>query len=352
MLSTADLIQKGALIPREATVRDAIESLNRSCIKLALVIRKDLELCGVIGDGDIRRALLLGDGLESSIENIMTKMPFCIEAGRMDDQPTIERSKISNQPVPILDASKKVVGLIINDHGDIQTKRRGALLIMAGGLGTRLLPMTKNIPKPMANIAGKPLLAHIVEKARHENFTDIYISIGYLGHVIEDYFGNGNQFGVSISYLKESEPLGTAGALFQLKGEFKTPILVTNGDIITETNYADLYEYHLLSKVEVTVAVRLYETRNPFGVTVLEGDKIVDFVEKPTYKSYISGGLYVINPNVITAMADYKPIDMPDLLKTIINRRLGINAYFMHEAWTDVGTHGDLMEIRTKMDST
>jgi NDP-sugar pyrophosphorylase family protein len=214
---------------------------------------------------------------------------------------------------------------------------------MAGGKGTRLLPNTESCPKPMLKIAGKPMLLHIIERAKFNGFEKFIIATHYLGKVIEEYFGDGRAFGVEIDYLRESKPLGTAGALGLIANAQNQPLIVTNGDVITDINYGELLDFHVNSIGTATVAVNSYEWQIPFGVVEIEGLNIIRIEEKPISKVYINAGIYVINPEVLAEIKSNSYLDMTSLLEKLKTKGHKIVAYPMHEPWRDIGRHEDLI---------
>jgi NDP-sugar pyrophosphorylase family protein len=211
------------------------------------------------------------------------------------------------------------------------------MLIMAGGKGTRLHPQTINCPKPLLPIAGKPILEHIIDRARNQGFTNFVFAIHYLGHMIENYFGDGKKFGVKIQYLRESSPLGTAGALSLLNPKPDSSFILTNGDIITDINFAELLSFHQLNSADATMAVREHQWQNPFGVVETQGLDIIRFEEKPITRSHINAGIYVLEPLVLSLLEKSVPCDMPTLLKRLQEKSKRVIAFPVHEQWIDIG---------------
>ena len=221
------------------------------------------------------------------------------------------------------------------------------MVIMAGGKGPRLHPQTKNCPKPLLPVAGKPILEHIIESAKVEGFSHFILAIHHLGHMIEEYFGDGETFGVRIEYLREESPLGTAGALALLNPLPKIPFIVTNGDVLTDIHYGELLDFHIQHSAKATMAVRVHEWQNPFGVVETQGIEITGYEEKPISRSYINAGVYVIEPSVISSITKSAPIDMPTLFKSIQEQKMRAVAYPIHERWLDVGRPEDLLNAVT-----
>jgi NDP-sugar pyrophosphorylase family protein len=216
-------------------------------------------------------------------------------------------------------------------------------VILAGGLGTRLLPHTEKYPKPLLPIAGKPMLEHIIERAKVQGFSRFIVAIHYLGHMIEDYFGNGERLGVQIDYLREDTPLGTAGALGLLKTTPDSPFVVTNGDVITDIHYGEFLGFHIKHNAAATMAVRMHEWQCPFGVLQTQGIEIVGFEEKPIIRSHINAGVYALDPKALSVLTANSHCDMPSLFERLQVKSQRTIAYPMHEPWLDVGRPDDLL---------
>ena len=218
-------------------------------------------------------------------------------------------------------------------------------LIMAGGYGKRLKKLTENIPKPMIKINQKPILEHIINKAKEENFTNIFISTHYKSEIIENYFGNGNKFDVNIKYIKEEKPLGTGGS-FKSMCNFDGPIIITNGDIISKIGYQKLLDFHNLNQGIATMAVIKHEIKNPFGVVKHDGIRLLDFEEKPSWFSYVNAGIYVVESEVSTIIRKKQYTSMPSILKKLIDKKNDVFIFHLHEDWVDIGTPTELKKIQ------
>jgi len=221
------------------------------------------------------------------------------------------------------------------------------MVIMAGGMGTRLRPHTENCPKPLLPVAGKPMLEHIIEHAKLEGFSHFVLAIHYLGHMIEEHFGNGERLGVQIDYLREQSPLGTAGALGLLNPRPDAAFVVTNGDVITDIHYGELLDFHLRHNAAATMAVRVHEWQHPFGVVQTQGIEIVGFEEKPVARTHINAGVYALEPDALNALAADTRCDMPALFERLQEQSKRTVAYPMHEPWLDVGRPDDLERARS-----
>lgn len=325
----------------EAKIESAINKLNESGLKIVLILNSDLKIVGTVSDGDIRRGLLKDSNLQNQVTEIMNNDPIIVNStfGRESALLLMDTKKIDL--IPIVDDEKRLVGLHHKEDVIKAHKRSNVFFIMAGGKGSRLYPQTENCPKPMLEVRGKPILLRIIEAAKKQGFTKFCISIHYLGEVIEEFFGDGSEFGVEIHYLKEEIPLGTAGALGLLIPQPAEAIVVTNGDLITNINYGDMIEFHNSNNAHATMAVREFEIQNQFGVVEMNGLQIVGYEEKPIYRSYINAGVYIINPEVLNLIEPNKHYDMPYIFDELRIKDKKIVAYPIHESWIDVGSPED-----------
>jgi NDP-sugar pyrophosphorylase family protein len=246
------------------------------------------------------------------------------------------------QQIPVVDTKGCVVGIHVWGDMAVPAARSNLMVVMAGGRGTRLRPHTEFCPKPMLPVGGKPILEHILERAKSQGFANFAFAIQYLGHMVEDYFGNGERFGVRIEYLSEQTPLGTAGALSLLNPRPDLPFIVTNGDVMTDIRYGELLDFHSRYDAAATMAVRIYEWQHPFGVVQMDGVEIVGFVEKPIARSHINAGVYALSPIALDCLAQGEHCDMPSLFDMLRGMNKRTVAYPMHEPWLDVGRPDDL----------
>lgn len=340
-MSTSEKFWQQALLPSSATIAEAIRNLDKTGIKIVLVTNQLGALEGTISDGDVRRGLLKGLDVNSPIKEIVHQNALVVpsELSRELVMQLMSANKI--QQIPIVDENHRVVGIHLWDELSTPAKRENIMVIMAGGMGTRMRPYTEDCPKPLLPVAGKPMLEHIIERAKLEGFSRFVIAIHYLGHMIEEHFGDGERLGVEIAYLKENAPLGTAGALSLLNPRPGLPFVVTNGDVITDIRYGELLDFHVRHAAAATMAVRVHEWQHPFGVVQMQGVEIVGFEEKPVARTHINAGVYALNPNALSFLDDQR-CDMPTLFERLqLNKNLTV-AYPMHEPWLDVGRPDDL----------
>lgn len=334
-------VWRKALLSDDATLQQAIRNLDETAMQIALVVSPDGTLLGTITDGDIRRGLLRGLDMTSSIDAIIHREPLVVppQLGRDTVLQLMQANRVHQ--LPIVDANRRVVGLHLLDDLMAPGQRQNLMVIMAGGQGTRLRPHTEKCPKPLLPVGGKPMLEHIIERARADGFRHFVLAIHYLGHMIEDYFGDGSRWQVKIEYLHEESPLGTAGAIGLLNPRPEVPFLVSNGDVLTDIHYGELLDFHCRHRAAATMAVRLYEWQHPFGVVRTKGVDIVGFEEKPISRSHINSGVYVLDPNALDYLVAGERCDMPTLFGRVNDNGSRTIVYPMHEPWLDVGRPDD-----------
>lgn len=347
-MNQSEQFWRQAILPPGATIGQAIRNLDQIAIKIVLVAGETGVLEGTISDGDIRRGLLKGLDLNSPVASVIHRNALVVppELGRELVMQLMVANKIHQ--IPVVDEQHHVVGLHLWDEITTPPKRPNLMVIMSGGMGTRLLPHTANCPKPLLTVAGKPMLEHIIDRAKLEGFNHFVLAIYYLGHMIEAHFGNGERLGVQIDYLREQSPLGTAGALGLLNPLPVDPFVVTNGDVIADIRYGELLDFHTLHAATATMAVRVHEWQHPFGVVQTKGVEIVGFEEKPISRSQINAGVYALDPAALSVLVGETRCDMPTLFARLQAKAKRTVAYPMHELWLDVGLPDDLMQANTE----
>tara|TARA_B110000238_G_scaffold196360_1_gene237009 strand:+ start:472 stop:1518 length:1047 start_codon:yes stop_codon:yes gene_type:complete len=347
-LKNSEQFWQKSILKFDSSIQQAISNLNNSGLKIVLVVDDKNEFIGTISDGDIRRGLLDNLSINDEIKNIIRYEALVVppEFAKESALKLMELNQIFQ--VPIINSQKNIVGLFLRHSIAVENERNNIMVIMAGGIGKRLLPHTENCPKPMLEVSGKPILEHIIERAKSEGFINFIISINYLGEMIENYFGTGEKMGVNIDYIREKKPLGTAGALSLLNLKTEEPFIVSNGDVITDIRYGELLDFHIKNKSTATMAVNLYEWQNPYGVVGLNGIEITGFDEKPINRTHINAGVYALSKNALTFFKKDSPCDMPKLFEQLRASSEKIIAYPMHEPWLDVGRPVDLNQANSK----
>ena len=339
---------RNALVQPGATLQAAVKNLESTSLQIALMISGDGTLIGTLTDGDIRRGLLRGLDLNSPIDSIISRDPLVVppQLGRETVLQLMQANKL--RQLPVVDNNRKVVGLHVWDELMAPSERPNVMVVMAGGKGVRLRPHTETCPKPLLPVSGKPMLEHIVERARAEGFRHFVIAVHYLGHLIEQYFEDGRKWQVEITYIHEEEPLGTAGALGLLTPRPFHPFVVSNGDVLTDIHYGELLDFHTRHAADATMAVRQHEWQHPFGVVRTKGVDIIGFEEKPIARTHINAGIYVLEPATLELIgAPGTFCDMPTLFTRLQERERRTIVYPMHEPWLDVGREDDLRTAET-----
>lgn len=341
-----DVTWRRALLRPEASLQEAIRNLDETSLQIALVVGPDDELIGTVTDGDIRRGLLRGLNLDSRIDSIIFRDPLVVPP-QMGSEVVLQLMQANKvHQLPVIDESRRVVGLHCWDNLMAPSRRPNVMVIMAGGQGVRLRPHTENCPKPLLPVGGKPMLEHIIERAKSNGFEHFILAVHFLGEMIERHFGDGERWGVQIGYVREATPLGTAGALSLLAPRPDSTFLVSNGDVLTDIHYSELLDFHRRHNATATMAVRLHEWQHPFGVVHTQGVDIVGFEEKPVSRSHINAGIYVLEPEALAALEEGCHCDMPMLFSRLQERAARTIVYPMHEPWLDVGRADDLARAR------
>ena len=300
---------KKARLPVNATLQQAISNLNETSFQIAFIVGAEGVLEGTLTDGDIRRGLLRGMTMNSPIEPIINREPLVVPPD--PDRDSVLQLMQANRihQLPIVDEQRRVIGLHLLDELMEPRQIPNLMVIMAGGQGTRLKPYTENCPKPMLPVDGKPMLAHIVERAKAEGFQNFILAIHYLGNIIEEYFGDGSQWNIKIDYLREESPLGTAGAISLLNSRPSMPFIVSNADVLTDIGYGDMLDYHCRHSASATMAVRIHEWQHPFGIVHTKGVNITGFEEKweltGTHSPYLLGVLFSHLPHAFAPSESY-----------------------------------------------
>lgn len=335
-------------VSNDSIIRVALELLSRHALRIVLVVDSVDNLIGVVTDGDIRRGLLAGHSLDDKITLVMNDRPIVAKAGTKRKDLLELMNKSNLLVIPLLE-ERKVVGIeTIHGFSLKQNKFDNPVLIMAGGFGSRLKPLTNDCPKPMLKVGDYPLLHILIKQLKSFGFWNLFISVHYMPNCIIDYFGDGSDLGVKINYLHEERPLGTGGALSLLDkydiGEL--PVLVINGDILTTINLSHLLEFHYDNKSDATLCVRDYEYQIPYGIVEGDGNTVKSFEEKPKKYYRVNAGIYVISYSLIKAVPQDIYIDLP----TVIEKRIGsgqkITMYPFSDYWLDIGGMDDFRKAQ------
>lgn len=317
---------------------------------MALVVDEEAGLLGVITDGDIRRAILKGVLLEDSVTLAMSRDP--VTGKPYHTKGELFRMMVSHcvSHIPVVDDDNKLLGIVYEDALRRESLLTAPVVIMAGGLGTRLRPLTEKIPKPMLKVNGKPMLEQIIERFRDLGTVEFYISVNYKAHVVENYFGDGSDWRVQIRYLKEERRLGTAGSLTLLPQDIQRPFFVINGDVITDLDFRAIYQFHRDNEPDLTVAVKKVSFQVPYGAIETDNGRIVSLSEKPHIEKCVNSGIYVADPRVIEKIPANEFFDMTDLINKLIAGGKKVNSYLIDGAWMDVGQKEDYSKANSGLD--
>ncbi|KAA1162035.1 CBS domain-containing protein [Pseudoalteromonas fuliginea] len=334
------------VIEPSVSIKVALQVIDREGLRVALVVDNN-KLVGMITDGDVRRGILKGIELTAPVSTIMNISPVSanVSSGSNALKELMQSRKILS--LPLVDDNNELVGLKTLHETLTIEKRENPVFIMAGGFGTRLRPLTDNCPKPMLKVGDKPMLETLISNFKNYGFYKFYISTHYLPEVIMDYFGNGRNFDVEITYVYEEVPLGTGGALSLLPDNLpKEPLIMINGDILTNVDFSKVLDFHVKQACDATMCVRDYEIKIPFGVIEGEGHEITAMVEKPTYRYFVNAGIYIISNHIINSLSKNERLDMPSLFEKKQDEGLKTLKFPIHEYWLDVGRHDDFQKAQ------
>lgn len=328
---------KQIVVSPETTLRDAIVRIDSSGLQLALVLDRDGRLLGVLSDGDVRRAILRGCDLATPTSNMMNRYPTTAPSTTSSSELlAMMRRKVLHH-VPLLNDAMQVVGLAMLDELAGVVNQPNWVVLMAGGLGSRLMPLTEDCPKPMLQVGGKPVLESILESFSEQGFRKFFLSVNYLAHAIRDHFGDGSKWGVDISYLNEDKRLGTAGALSLMPERPSEPLVVMNGDLLTRVRFDNMLNFHTEHGAAATMAVREYDFQVPYGVVQLNGSNIAAIEEKPVHRFFVNAGIYTLSPEVFEHIPHDTFFDMPTLFERVLAAGHPTSAFPLREYWLDIG---------------
>lgn len=324
------------LLPN-ASLGDAIAAIDKGALQIALVADPAGKLVGTVTDGDVRRAMLRGASMGTSLSEVMNSQPHTMSVGasRRDVRAFITRHGIHQ--VPIVNGMGVLVGLEHIDALLTAEDRPNWVVLMAGGMGKRLMPLTEHIPKPMLPLGGRPVLETILEGFLDQGFSRFFLSVNYMAEAIHDHFGDGERWGVQIEYLREDKPLGTAGALSLLPEKPSHPIIVMNGDLLTRADFNRVLAHHQVENSVATMVVREYEHQIPYGVVHTEGSRISSLSEKPVHRCFINAGMYVLSPAALRVVPQDTFFDMPSLFSALVEKGDPASVYPLRDYWLDIG---------------
>lgn len=335
----------------ETSIRDAIACMDKSRCGIILVVSSERKLEGTITDGDVRRMILAKVDLDESVSLALARNkgirphPIVIreDADPADCLHVLQENHLMH--LPVLDSADSVVGLVTLDEFISDTSERIQAVVMAGGEGKRLHPLTENTPKPMLEVGDRPLLEIIIDQLKDFGVGRVHLATHHNRDKITNHFGDGKEFGIDIDYVAEDRPLGTAGAL----GLMETPdqtVLVVNGDILTEMDFKAMLAFHREQQSTMTVAVREYDLQLPYGVVECDGPKVRELTEKPVYRYFVNAGIYLLEPDVYSHIPSVEQFDMTDLIQALLDADLPVSSFPIREYWSDIGQYEDYEKAR------
>jgi dTDP-glucose pyrophosphorylase/CBS domain-containing protein len=341
------MINPAILVHCHSPLRQVMSAIDQGACGIALLVDDRGRLLATLTDGDVRRGVLSGLTMDAPASELLHRKgnaggakPITARFGAPQAGLLALMRQHTIHQIPLLDEDDRPVDLAVIDDLLRPTRLPLAAIIMAGGFGTRLAPLTDSVPKPMLPVGGRPMLHHIVNQLREAGIQRVIIATHYLPDMIESYFGRGDQFGLEIQFVHEHQPLGTAGALGLIDTP-QVPFLVINGDVLTDVNYRAMWDFHLEHQADLTVAARSTEFQIPYGILQCSGVEVRDIREKPTQSLLISAGIYLLNPSVHAAIPRDTRLDMPELIERMIGQGSAVVSFPVLEYWLDIGRHAE-----------
>ena len=338
-------------------IRQAIVRIDRTRWKIALVVDNERHLLGTITDGDVRRAILAGMDLDSPVKTLLDRRaptahptPLTASVGTSRADLLSMMNEYTLRHIPVVDESGRVVDVVLLDDLVREEELPLRAVIMAGGYGTRLRPITEGLPKPMLPIGDRPLLELTLQQLRDAGIKRVNLATHYKRDIIANHFGDGHNFGVKIRYVEEDQPLGTAGALGLIETS-EDPLLVINGDVVTRVDFHAMLDFHRHHRADMTVAVRQHEVQLPHGVVETDGLAITGISEKPILRHFMNAGIYLLNPEMCRFVPSGRRYDMTDLISRLIAEGCRVVSFPIREYWLDIGQVEDYQKALRDFES-
>lgn len=335
------------IITNDFTIRAAMQTIQKGSLKIALIVDSEKKLLGTLSDGDIRRALLSESTLDDNVGSIINNKPFTCKVNDSKEKILHLAHSKKLHLIPIVDDENVLIGVEDIDLLSGEIYHENIVVLMVGGLGTRLQPLTNDLPKPLLKIGEKPILETIIENFAKYGFVNIILCVNYKGNMIEDYFGDGSSYGVNLTYVTEDKRLGTAGALSLLKDKPTQPFFVMNGDLLTNINFEHMLNFHETNNASATMSVREIETQIAYGVIETENNRITSIREKPIQKILVNAGIYILEPEVLEYVPKNDFFDMPTLYEILIQNKKNVLSYLNSGYWIDIGQLEDYKKANT-----
>lgn len=340
-----------ACIAENASIFEAMAAIDRGGVQVALVLDASRRLIATVTDGDIRRGLLAGLSVQDAAARVMKTNPTCMaaSAGRAAARLLMREKRLHH--VPLVDAEGRVVDLAWVDEIVGLEPNKTRVVLMAGGLGTRLRPLTNTIPKPMLRVGERPLIEVMIQNLIDQGFSRFTLAVNYLSEMITEHFGDGSSLGVEIEYIYERERMGTAGALSLMETWPDSPFIVMNGDLLTSLRFEHMLRFHAEEKSIATMGTREFNMQVPYGVVQAENNRLVAIEEKPKQSFHVNAGIYVLSPEIASFVEAGVPLDMPDLFLRGVRRGATTTVYPIRDYWIDIGRVEDLDRARVEFQS-
>ncbi len=341
---------RSVLVSASSSILEAVKTIDAGSLQIALVVDGNGVLLGTVTDGDVRRGLLRGVRLEEPVAEVMNRQPKTIHRSQGRDEALRMMRRLDIHQLPVVDDGHRVVGIELLDELIRPDVQDTWVVLMAGGLGTRLMPLTEATPKPLLPVGGKPLIETIIGNFVDQGFSRFFLSVNYKAEMFRSHFGDGSRLGVQIEYLHEDQALGTAGALSLLPDAPPGPVIVMNGDLLTSIDFRHLLKFHHDHAGAATMCVREYSFQVPYGVVETDGYRLASITEKPVQSFFVSAGIYVLGPDVLDLIPRGEFFNMPELFQAAAARGQETLAFPIREYWLDIGRFDDLERARTEFD--
>lgn len=344
---------KKFILSDSSSIDKCIKKLNKNLednfSKLIIIINNYKKVVGTVTDGDIRRGFVKGYDIKESVKKIMNKNPKIIHANKIKEY---ENNYINfNFPIPIVEKNGIIKG-VLNEENNFEKSLSNSIILMAGGFGKRLKPLTNSTPKPMLKIGERPIIEIIINSFVKNGFNNFLITTHYKSYLIKKYFGDGKKKKIKINYLDEKKPLGTAGFLKTIKNKRLTyPIIIMNSDILTKVNFKNLLKFHNDNKSDLTICTKKYSLNIPYGVIKNNKKKVINILEKPDFKFDINAGIYVLSKNILEDLNRSRYFDFDTLIKTVLKKNKRVISYPLYEYWMDIGKIDDLNQAKIDISS-
>jgi len=329
------------IITEETTIKEVLKVIDEASKQIALVVDDKNKLVGTVTDGDIRRGIIKGIDLETEVKEIMNRDYYSLHFNSPKEDILTKFKETSFHQIPLVDDQGHVRDLALINEIIKENKKENTVVLMVGGLGSRLRPLTNDTPKPLLLIGDRPILETIIEQFKAYGFVNFILCTNYKEMQIKRYFGDGSKFNVNISYVSENQRLGTAGALSLISKKIEKPFFVMNGDLLTRLNFDTMLKYHNEDGYVMTIGSREYNYQIPYGVIEIENQEVNDLVEKPAHSVFVNAGVYVLNPELIDLVPHNEFYDMTDLIDQLLSQKKSIGAFPIREYWADIGQHED-----------